>query len=113
MAIDKLNEANCWNLQTDPHQYELFAARKDGTRDDGLPSLENNQLISKTQIKRFILFPLYKIDYIHIPIETKDTISSIKSNMNIYSTKSKEIIDVSDLKLDRKFSFCGCFYSIK
>jgi len=46
----------------------LFAARKDGSKDDGLPALENNQLIVKTQIKRFYLSPQYKIDSLSVPV---------------------------------------------
>jgi len=45
----------------DPDQYELFAARKDGARDDGLPALEGNHYIVKTLIKRFYLAPLFKL----------------------------------------------------
>lgn len=73
--------------------YELFAAKKDGSKDDGLPALENNQLILKTQIKRFYLAPLYKLDSLSIPIETKDTISSIKSEINVNSVCGKENIE--------------------
>lgn len=71
MALDKLNEYDKFNLISDPDQYELFPARKNGIRDDGLPSLETNQNIAKTQIKRFLLAPLYKNEIFLNHMETK------------------------------------------
>lgn len=64
---------------SDTDQKELFAARKDGARDDGLPALEGNHEIVKTSIKRFYLAPILKLGSICNPVETKDTFSSIKS----------------------------------
>jgi len=37
--------------------YELFAAKKDGSKNFGLPALDPAQYVTKTQIKRFFLMP--------------------------------------------------------
>lgn len=38
-AVYKLNEENKLNLLNDLDQYELFAAKKDGSKNSGLPAL--------------------------------------------------------------------------
>lgn len=56
-AVRQLNQGNKLALIDNAQCYELFAAKKDGSKNLGLPALDPAQYVTKTQIKRFFLMP--------------------------------------------------------
>lgn len=77
-AIDKLNENSNLNLIRDPKAYELYGAKKNGKKKGDLPSIEHQQILCQTNLKRFYLQPLYPLSN---PRTLKNSPSSLQSEI--------------------------------
>lgn len=88
--------------------FELFAARKDGTRDDGLPALDGTQPVQRTFIKRFCILPIAKVQSLGGSVETKDSASFIKTEIHVKGYGKGETSETSP-EPPQKFSFCRLF----
>lgn len=105
LTAQRLNSEKGLSLSEDYQQYELLAAKKNGRRKSDLPSIEYHHELSKTGFKRFLLSPLYKLS----TVETKDSLTSIKSEIMMNGKKSKESFDVCMQDIERSNSFFHCF----
>lgn len=108
LSLETFSHSLGVHLGDDITDFELFAARKDGARDDGLPSLDGNHCVGKTFIKRFFLAPTFKAQSMLNAVETKDTLSSIQSEFQVNGGCGRETSD-DDTEHRMGFSFCQLF----
>lgn len=104
-AIELFNSKYKYELPDDLELYQLYAARKGGRRESDLPAMQAEQLISKTKIKKFHLVYFGKILK---GLETKQSISVIKSDFNSPSGRKVEVLGIEKNQNSGNFFSCFC-----
>ena len=105
IALEKLNAIRGVNLPESTEKYELYAAKKNGKRQSDFPAIEGEQFLTNTGIHRFHLKPLKKVSS---SSETKESLSTIKSQITMKVEPPKQKLDASSPTVSRIRRFFQC-----
>lgn len=104
LAIAKLKNTYKLKLSEDLELYEMYGARKSGKKKSDLPALSTHQVINKTGMKRFALYPLWLKSKNNISGELL-TLRSIETTF----TDKRATKDLKTLDMNRPTTGCFCF----
>lgn len=104
LAIAKLNNTYKLKLSEDLELYEMYGARKSGKKQSDFPALSTNQVINKTGMKRFALYPLWLKSKNNSSGELL-TLRSIETTF----TDKRVTKELKPIDLNRQGTGCFCF----